>query len=149
LDLKGILPFRLVAIFPAERRIGEWRWDQQSLESYAMSWKERHWFSSSLSDKQASRQRGAACQEAWNDRDAGSVAWLRKLHASHGATRGAFSICVHREDVQTVSYTELICTAEAVQCNYFGGSPCAMREAEHCVEIGRAACRSGDFLAPQ
>ena len=38
LDLKGILPFRLIGIFPAEKQAGEWRWDQTSLSYHPHSW---------------------------------------------------------------------------------------------------------------
>lgn len=137
LDLKGILPFRLIGIFPPEKQAAEWRWDQASLSHYSHSWNSRNWFSSSLSDERASVQRGAACKNAWMQADAGSLPWLRRLHASHDAATGPFSICVHRESVKTLSYTEFICTATQVLCNYFSGSPCAMVGLEPCVELRR------------
>src|SRR5262249_9687538 len=45
----GMLPFRLVGVFPSEREIWEWRWDSAQLEYQVHEWKSRHWFSSSLS----------------------------------------------------------------------------------------------------
>jgi len=137
LALEAMLPFRLVAVFPNERKIWEWRWDQKTLELVPHGWEPRHWFSSSLSDEQASLRRGAACANAWSEEGAGSIRWLRSLHASHVDGPGAFSLCVHREAVRTLSYTELICTPATVRCNYFSGSPCAMQEVDASIELDR------------
>lgn len=136
LDLQGVLPFRLVGIFPLEKRISEWRWKQESVQVQHLPWERRHWFSSGLSDEEASALRGTVCQVAWSAEDAGSLPWLRQLHASHANGPGAFSLCVHREGVQTLSYTELTCTHEEVECRYFSGSPCAMPAPEGLVRIG-------------
>ena len=136
LDLQGIWPFRLVGVFPAEKRIAEWCWNQQKLELQFHDWKPRHWFSSSMSDKRATAERGAVCNAAWSMEDAGSLAWLRRLHASH-AGPGPFSLCVHREHVGTLSYTEISCGAEKIECWYSGGSPCTRQEFGHPVEVVR------------
>jgi len=137
LDLNGILPFRLVGFFPLEQEISEWRWNLERLDSDLHEWKTRQWFSSSLSDEQASLHRGEACRSAWREKDAGSLSWLRKLHAAHDAQRGPFSICVHRENVETLSYTEFACTSTQVLCNYFPGNPCTMTAPKSCVELRR------------
>ncbi len=108
LDLTGILPFRLVGVFPANKQLWEWRWDMSTLKADTHSWDLRHWFSSSLSDKQVTLRRGIACHAAWQDERAGTLRWTRKLHRSHAGGAGPFSLCVHRENVRTVSYTELI-----------------------------------------
>ena len=137
LELQGILPFRLVGIFPDEEEVSEWRWDQASLECERFAWRPRQWCSSSLSDRNASRCRRAAYARDQEEADAGSIEWLRRLHASHDPGHGPFSTCVHRQDVQTVSYTEIICTPEEVRCNYLAGSPCQSEGTEHSVSIGR------------
>lgn len=129
LHVEGMLPFRLVGIFPSERKIGEWRWDSVQMEFVLHRWETRHWFSSSLSDRQAESLRGAACRDAWSRPDAGSAPWLRRLHASHADSSGAFSMCVHRPEVQTLSYSEIECTSAKLRMEHFTGSPClAMRE---------------------
>ncbi len=137
LDLQGIWPFRLVAVFPAEEKIGEWRWNQQQLESQVHDWKPRHWFSSSLSDERAERERGAVCQAAWEEADAGSLPWLRRLHASHANGAGPFSLCVHRENVQTLSYTEISCRPKKIECVYVGASPCRILVSGFATEMMR------------
>jgi len=136
LDLEGISPFRLVGVFPSERAIGEWRWDSVELAREAHEWESRHWFSSSLSDAHAENFRGAACRNAQTESDAGTAPWLRRLHASHAGGPGPFSLCVHREDVRTLSYSEIACTPAGVEMAHFRGSPCAMGE-PYTIELER------------
>jgi hypothetical protein len=139
LDLERTPPFRLVGVFPSERAIGEWRWDSSQLTFDAHEWRPRHWFSSGLSDKQAESLRGAACRNVEHESDAGSVPWLRRLHASHAGGPGAFSLCVHRDDVKTLSYSEVTVTPAGVEMGHFRGSPCAMGQI-HTLEIERTDC---------
>jgi len=138
-NFKGMMPFRLVEVFPSEQEIWEWRWDSKQLGFQARMWESRHWFSSSLSDDRAERTRGAVCRTAHHESDAGSVPWLRRLHASHGGGPGPFSLCVHREDVKTRSYSEIMVTPGHVQMGHFRGSPCTMAQI-HPIEIERADC---------
>lgn len=138
-NFKGMMPFRLVGVFPSEQQIWEWRWDSKQLEFQAHMWESRHWFSSSLSDARAEGVRGAVCGTAQHESDAGSVSWLRRLHASHAGDPGPLSLCVHREDVKTLSYSELMVTPEYVQMGHFRGSPCTMAQI-HPTEIRRADC---------
>lgn len=138
-SFQGMLPFRLIGVFPAEQEIWEWRWDSTQLESQVHLWEPRHWFSSSLSDDRAETFRGTVCRDAQHESDAGSVPWLRRLHASHGGGPGPFSLCVHREDVKTLSYSEIMVTPGHVQMGHFRGSPCTMAQI-HPIEIGRADC---------
>ena len=137
-DLQGIWPCRLVAVFPEERIVTEWRWNGVRLEEQGHEWKAKHWFSSSASDARATAERGAVCEAAWKEGDSGSVVWLRRLHASHTNGPGPFSMCVHRERVGTLSYTEIHCDAIALECVYFGGAPCNCRTAGDKVRIERA-----------
>jgi Transport and Golgi organisation 2 len=138
-NFKGMPPFRLVGALPSEQEIWEWRWDSRQLESRAYEWKPQHWFSSSLSDEWATSLRGAVCRNAQLELDAGSAAWLHRLHASHAGGPGAFSLCVHRDDVKTLSYSEVMVTGGHVQMGHSLGSPCSTAQI-HSTEIERAAC---------
>ncbi|MCI0351894.1 MAG: NRDE family protein [Acidobacteriales bacterium] len=124
LDFAGTLPFRLLGFFPAETVVREWTWNGKKLESKLHPWQQRHWFSSGKSDEMATQQRGAVCQSAWRQPAAGSLSWVRRLHRSHLPERGAFSICVHRDDAQTVSYSELSSRDGTLDLRYRPGSPC-------------------------
>jgi hypothetical protein len=133
-NLRGILPFRLVGVFGSSKKIIEWRWDQLRLEENVHRWKQTHWFSSGISDENAAAQRGKACQRAIEEADAGSSAWLRRLHASHQGGE-AFSVCVHRETVSTVSYSEIQVEKDHLQFQYFSGSPCTMRKFDSSLQL--------------
>jgi hypothetical protein len=124
LELHGMLPFVLVGIFPAEQIISQCQWDGSELKFLRIGWDVRHWFSSGVSDEMARKVRGSTCYEAWRRRDAGSAEWLRGLHASHSPVRGSFSICVHRPDAATVSYTETAFTGSQLAMRYHAGYPC-------------------------
>ena len=138
-NLQGMMPFRLVGVFPLEQKIWEWRWDSKELGFQSQMWESRHWFSSSLSDDRAENLRGTTCRNAERESDAGSVPWLRRLHASHGGGPGPFSLCVHREDVKTLSYSEVMVTQKYIQMGHFRGSPCTMAQI-HPIAIERADC---------
>jgi len=124
LDLHGMLPFVLVGIFPAEQIISQCQWDGDGLKFLRIGWDVRHWFSSGVSDEMARKVRGSTCYEAWRRRDAGSAEWLRGLHASHSPVRGSFSVCVHRPDAATVSYTEIAFSGGVLSMRYHAGHPC-------------------------
>ncbi len=123
-SLRGYLPFRLVGIFGGEGRVAEWRWSGRKLRRRSFPWRRQHWFSSGLSDAQARRHRQPILDAAWKRRSAGSLPWLRRIHRSHSPQAGAFSICVHRPDAATRSYTEIVWRHSAVTMRYRPGCPC-------------------------
>lgn len=141
LALEGILPFRMIGVVPSEKSIGMWRWDSVQLTFQDQTWRSGHWFSSSVSDSTAESMRGMACRDAQHELDAGSIPWLRRLHASHAGGPGPFSLCVHREHVKTLSYSEVVVTAEIIQMSHFRGSPCSMGQI-HPIAVERVDCPS-------
>lgn len=124
LDLIGVHPFRLIGIFPDERKVMEWRWDGERLIKRWHPWARKHWYSSSWSDSRAEAVRGKAAERTWDDNEEEPIVWLRHLHSSHIPEPGPFSVCVHRDDAATVSYTEIHCSPEQIQMLYFPGNPC-------------------------
>lgn len=124
MDLHGMMPFLLAAVFPVEEQIAEWKWDGALLQGRGWKWQRRHWFSSEISDAMATQVRGSFCEQAWRRRDAGSVEWLRRVHVSHAPVRGSFSVCVHRPEAASVSYTEIAFDSRRLNFRYHGGAPC-------------------------
>ena len=122
--LRGMLPFLLVGFFPVEKIVLQWRWDGMSISAQTAGWGNRHWFSSGISDAMAREVRGASCADAWRQRQAGSAEWLRGLHASHAPVRGSFSVCVHRPEAASVSYTEVAFDGKHLAMRYHAGQPC-------------------------
>jgi hypothetical protein len=135
-EVRDCAPFRLIAVIPSERTLLESSWDGRDIRHKTCPWNMRHWFSSSASDIRAEEIRGRVCFRSSNNENAGSVAWLRQLHRSHEDGPGAFSMCVHRDQVETLSYTEVCCTREELTMLHAIGSPCHPREI-HVLKIRR------------
>jgi Transport and Golgi organisation 2 len=127
LPVRRLRPFRLIAIILGEKRVIEWRWDLQRLAIRNHEWRRQHWFSSGFDEDRAEVERQRVCEDA-NDHDsADSLAWLRRLHRSHPPKRGPFSICMHRRDATTVSYSEVAVGPRSVVMRYKDGPLCSRR----------------------
>ena len=111
-------PFRLMGIFPNSMSVVEWRWDLVALESVQHDWQTNIWISSGFDEPTAERVRRETFTSARRNGLVHDVQWLRKLHASHAPTPGPFSICMHRSDAKTVSYTEVSVTDSTVSMAY-------------------------------
>jgi hypothetical protein len=121
--LHSVNPFRLIGIFP-ERRVVEWRWDIQQLHSFDHPWRTRAWISSGFDEPGAQRVRGNFFAEALSDAEAETLPWLRRLHASHAPRVGPYSMCMHRDDAATVSYTEIEVAGGSATLRYTACAPC-------------------------
>jgi Transport and Golgi organisation 2 len=124
IDLAGMHPFRVVGAFRGEKVLCEWRWDGKHLDCLRFAWGLMHWFSSSLSDSCAAQFRGRTCAAAASDETISTQEWLQTLHKSHDPEPGPYSICMHRPDAATVSYTQVECTPRGIFMDYVGGPPC-------------------------
>lgn len=58
-----------------------------------------------------------------------STEQFKQYHASHLPQRGAFSVCMHRDNGQTVSFSHISVTTAQANFDYFDGSPCHVSEA--------------------
>jgi hypothetical protein len=81
-------------------------------------WKTNIWISSGYDEPGAQAARSQVFRQALRQSSAGTLAWLRRLHRSHRPERGAYSICMHREDAATVSYTEIRSRPGRVEMEY-------------------------------
>ncbi len=127
LPLTFFAPFRLVSVFREDRLITEMNWDGHAVTRQLFPWERGHWFSSSASDELAAQERGLTCEAAARQWPA-SQSWVRRLHRSHTPQAGAFSVCVHREDASTVSYTEVSVDESSLRMSYLAGNPCQEEE---------------------
>jgi hypothetical protein len=122
LPLELIKPFRLVAFSGSECSIIESRWDGHQLESVPHPWKTGHWFSSGFDEPRATSIRAATCER--HAAPFSSTDDLLALHRSHHPKEGPFSLCMHRDDAQTVSCTLLEWTPSRLAMDYIDGPPC-------------------------
>jgi hypothetical protein len=127
LPLTQINPFRLIAVSLAGRAVREWRWDGTVLQCRRQGWQRRHWFSSGFDEALVNRKRAALVRAAAAAAPAQTPGWLRKLHHSHQPERGAFSVCMHRGEAQTVSTTEILASRRQAEMRYTAGSPCTKK----------------------
>ncbi len=139
LPLKNLRPFRLLVFDAARRVVVEWRWNLELLARLNHDWNAvHHWFSSGYDEPMAERQRTKICAAAQKRSSLGSRAALRRLHRSHAPEAGPFSICMHREDAATVSYTEVNVSARHARMNYIAGAPCCSAACiSRCLLLGR------------
>jgi hypothetical protein len=124
LPLGLINPFRLIGVFPAFGQITEYRWDLKKLDLDKCTWQPQQWISSGFDELKAQRERSRTFQQALEQKSAGSLSWLRRLHRSHAPGRGPFSTCMHRQDAGTVSYTEALFSPSEASVWHCLGSPC-------------------------
>jgi hypothetical protein len=125
LPLRKLYPFRLIAIVPSEKLVIEWRWNLKRLTRRNHAWRPQHWFSSGFDERRAEFERQRVCDAAHNQRSTESLEWLRQLHCSHSPKRGPFSICMHRPDASTVSYTEVAVSKRRTMMRYKPGPCCS------------------------
>ena len=139
LPLDRINPFRLICAFPASREVIEWRWDLKRLVYQDHQWELRQWVSSGFDEPRAQEVRGGAFQRARHQKSAGSLVWLKRLHRSHLPQEGPFSICMHREDAVTVSYTAVSVFGRRARMEHVRGAPCNNSEfSHHALQVPRA-----------
>lgn len=125
LKVQGLRPFRLIAIVPSENNLTEWRWDLERLSARQHPWQPKHWFSSGFDERRAELERKNVCDVAHQQSSIGTLASLRRLHRSHSPRCGPFSICMHRPDAVTVSYTEVVLSDRRVTMRYKSGAACS------------------------
>jgi hypothetical protein len=124
LSLHRMNPFRLIGIFPRARHVFEWRWDLESLIRKRHKWRTQQWASSGFDEPAAQQARNKTFKQAQKQASIGSLDWLRRLHSSHVPESGPNSICMHRDDAATVSYTENIFSASGAVMRHCSGPPC-------------------------
>lgn len=125
--LNHLHPFRLVGIFPALQQVVEWRWSGTGLQEDSHDWAARQWLSSGWDEPGAQRSRSAVFERLRNEAGAGTVGWMRNLHASHEPEPGPYSTCMHRPDAATVSYTELEVDGSRGELRHHDGPLCETR----------------------
>ncbi|MBL9174883.1 MAG: NRDE family protein [Verrucomicrobiales bacterium] len=127
LELARMNPFRVMGFFPARRQVFQWRWDRRVLAGEPHAWAPAQWLSSGHDEAGVQRTRGADFDRRSMELDAGTVPWIRRLHASHDPGRGPYSTCMHRSDAETVSYTEIEVDDSRSVMRHRTGPPCQGR----------------------
>lgn len=130
MPLKLTRPFRLIGIFPGERQVIEWRWNHRSLKRVNHAWRPAIWISSGFDERGAQLIRQRVFQQTQSDSTFGGLPWLRRLHRSHEPKAGPYSICMHRAEAATVSYTEIAVNGRTGEMRYHDGPPCGLNASQ-------------------
>jgi Transport and Golgi organisation 2 len=125
LPFRKLRPFRLIAIVPSQKSVTEWRWNLEWLTVLHHKWQPQHWFSSGFDERRAELERQRVCDATRTQQSTKKLNWLRQLHRSHAPKRGPFSICMHRQDASTVSYTEVAVSDKRATMRYKAGPCCS------------------------
>jgi hypothetical protein len=137
-DLAPFRPFRLIAIAPVPpARVFEW--DGVALAVDPDAERRVPLVSSSFDETEVGRRRLDAFRRlVGEDR---SALRLLAYHHDHANGPSAYSVCMHREDACTRSFTRVDVTADLVAMMYHAGNPCEEAR-DVTVELERTA-RSG------
>ena len=121
--LTAFQPFTLAAVALAEiARLFQWDGRQLMVEDNAET--QLPLTSSSYATAQVMAERRAQFAELPCHVDDRSIA-LANYHQSHAPAPGALSVCMHRDNAQTVSYSHIQVAAAKIIFNYFPQAPCA------------------------
>ena len=137
IDLSRVAPFVVVLLQPEiPATIGEWDGESLTLVESADSYMP---LTSSSYDPAGVRE--IRCNEfraiaRSSGRTDASV--LRAFHCSHGSAASPYSVCMHRPDAQTVSFSQIFVTPEEIRFSYSPSAPCIFAPPEEQV-LRRAA----------
>jgi hypothetical protein len=121
LPLCAFQPFTLVCLSPG-KSAQAFDWDGQQLTTFQPA---SPVISSAVELANVRAQR----IEAYPGNDA-LVSQLLQYHGSHLPTPGAFSVCMHRDDAHTVSFSHLQVKPLNIRFLYRAGAPCQKAQAE-------------------
>lgn len=124
LGLGRYAPFRLLALWRAPRAALALAWDGSRLERESLDPALGLLCSSGLGDERATRARGALWQRHRSAASEWGEAQHRAFHRYHSPAPSAWSVCVHRPEACTVSYTEIDLAEVELRMRYRPGSPC-------------------------
>ncbi len=117
LNMAEYRPFTLVAFEP-KKSVKAWVWDGTDLQVQEEI--HRPLISSSFRlTAVAEHRRHLFCELGSH-----SVNALTDFHRSHVPEAGPFSVCMHRDDAQTVSLSRVVVTSTDVGFHYVPGPPC-------------------------
>lgn len=116
-------PFTLVCVGPAPSVV-LLEWDGRSLAAVSATEPGLLRASSAVDQAGAERERGRLFREAVASPGGLDPGGLTRWHRSHEPERGALSICMHREDAATVSFSLIRVGPDSVTLHQVEGPPC-------------------------
>jgi hypothetical protein len=138
LDLSPYAPFALAGVEAQEpAAVVEWNGDRAAFsfpnESHFML------TSSSFDSGRVREKRGEEYSELTSLGCTPEL--LADFHKGHGETPSAYSICMHRPDAETVSFSWIHASCAATEFTYYDQAPCRRSQATK-VRLPRSAARA-------
>lgn len=124
LKLNSFRPFSL-AVFGLNSSPSLFTWNGVELEVKPLSAERGILSSSSYLPEKVTGSRSEAFIQL-SDRQWVDASVLRNFHCGHDSRRGAFSVCLHRQDAKTVSFSWLSLSYQEGTFRYYPGSPCGI-----------------------
>ncbi|MGO2356355.1 MAG: NRDE family protein [Marinomonas foliarum] len=118
LDLQQFAPFTLLAFELGNSKVREFQWDG---ENASILYAQSPHFSSAVELEGVTAYR----QSVYEELAVESADDLLLFHSQHHPEQSHFSVCMHREDAQTVSFTRIQVAKDNFQMSYVAGSPCS------------------------
>jgi len=133
-DLQRFRPCKILALVPGQKAcLYGWNGDKPSLEQENVR---PPLCSSSFDDSGAARSRGELLEGFSVRQDLEPRKRHLRFHQSHLPEKGPYSVCMHRPDAVTVSFTLVEVDPAGVSMAYAHGAPCAA-PLEHLMTLDR------------
>lgn len=124
LDLRQCAPFRLLVRDPRSREMFCSAWNGTILDSVELDTNAGLLCSSSLGDERVTRARTPQWERLFEKDRPPRLEELRHFQRSHEPEPSAESVCMHRDDAETVSHVEIRIVSGLATMSYVDGSPC-------------------------
>jgi hypothetical protein len=137
IDLSRVAPFVVVLLQPEmPATIGEWDGENLTLVESADSYMP---LTSSSYDPEGVREiRHKEFRTLTRPGDRIDPSALHGFHRSHEHGPSPYSVCMHRPDAETVSFSHIVVTSEEIRFSYSPAAPCRFAVSEEQV-LRRAA----------
>ncbi len=123
IDLRSFAPFQLLAMEP-DRPPWFFEWTGSKLAcEYNADWR-MPITSSSFQTAVVEAARRAVLDDQIGSKSRLTRAALERYHAGHNPSPSATSVCMHRPDAQTVSFSRVTVSSNQVRLDYSPDSPC-------------------------
>ncbi|TBR37712.1 hypothetical protein CBF23_013980 [Marinomonas agarivorans] len=118
-------PFTLVLFLPSHKSPLTYCWDGENFSTVEIH---SPYTSSGVDFPEVSAARQATFSHYFSfqgeEAEIRKVKKLREFHTSHQPIKSKLSVCMHREDASTVSFSEIKVTTQTVHFDYIDGAPC-------------------------
>lgn len=131
-------PFTLALFDPEQDRPISYCWDGLVLKRITI---ESPYTSSGVEFPQVSQARQQTFKQHFESRPK-CIEQLKAFHASHLPDKSKWSVCMHREDAYTVSFSHLSITPFDSIFNYVAGSPCQQNAKKTTISLNRKSLMS-------